>query len=355
VGIPNQAKNDIIINSIINKKSGGTMNERNYQMEEEIDLYDLLEILLRQRAVITITVLLCGLLSLGAAFYVRSKNYIRESINFTLKTEEYQKNYNFKKANLEIKFPDYRDILASEDNLEKILNIPAVKKYYDKKVSIEKRNSLKRDKFIGDILKVESILEDNLLEVNKKNFRYYRAIASLEGNKTGERQLLEKYIELLNLEIEKSIIDAIEKKQKEIEAQFQTAQLKLEKSEETLREKFDQESKNFNGKEETLLSMMNLKYSKLIGDKNSALAIYQKYREEAAGVSELLVNQEEYKNSVKLVSSFYEIKEKSKAVIILAGGVFLSIFVGIFMAFLKEFIDEFQRRRSKTKKIAISH
>jgi capsular polysaccharide biosynthesis protein len=330
------------------------MNERNYQMEEEIDLYDLLEILLRQKIIIVITILLCTILSLGAAFYVRSKNYIKEGVNFTLKTGDYKESYNFKKANLGIKFPDYRDVLTSENNIKDILNIPAVKKYYDEKVPLEQRNSINRDKFIEEILKVEPVLEDDLLESNKKNFRYYKAIAALAGDKAGERELLEKYIELLNLEIEKSIIDAIEKKQKEINTQFKTAQLEVEKLEETLREKFDQESKNFNGKEEALLSMINLKYSKLIGDKNSALAIYQKYREEAAGVSELLANQEEYKNSVKLMSSFYEIKTKSKAIIVLIGGIFFGVFAGIFMAFLKEFLDEFQRRKEmKQKKLAI--
>jgi capsular polysaccharide biosynthesis protein len=330
------------------------MNEKNYQMEEEIDLYGLLEILLRQKTIIVMTILLSSVLSLGVAFYVRSKNYIKEGVNFTLKIEEYKENYNFKKANLEVSFPDYRDILTSENNIKEILNIPAVKKYYDEKVPLEQRNSLNRDKFIEEVFQVEPILENDLLELNKKNFRYYKAVASLAGDKAGERELLEKYIELLNLEILKTITDAIEKKRKEIEIQFETTQLEVESLEETLREKFDQESKNFNGKEEALLSMINLKYSKLIGDKNSALTIYQKYKEEAAGVNELLANKAEYKNSVKLVSSFYEIKTKSNAIMVLVGGIFLGVFAGIFMAFLKEFLDEFKRRKEiKQKKLAI--
>ena len=343
-----------MINSVIKEKSGGTMNEKNYQMEDEIDLYDLLDILLRQKAVIAITVLLSGVLSLGAAFFIRSQNYTKEGVNFTLRTEEYKENYNFKKANLGVRFPDYRDVLNSEKNIEQILSIPAVKNLYDKKVPVEQRTSLNRAKFMAEILKIDPVMENDLLEMNKKNFRYYQAIASLEGNKIGERELLEKYIEILNEQIENSIMEAVERKQREIENQFETAQLNVEELENSLREKFDQESKNFTGKDENILSMINLKYSKLIGDKNSALAIYQKYREESAGINEILMNTQEYKNSVRLVSSFYEIREKSKAMMILAGGIVAGIFVGIFMAFLKEFIDEFQRRKeTKQRKLAL--
>ena len=159
----------------------------------EIDLYDLIDILVRQKIAIAITIGVICLLSLGGALYERGTKYDREALNFKIRQDKLENDFYFQKANLVMDRFDYRDLFFKKEIVDQLFTIPELEKLYEKATPKDERTTRTRREFIQRSLVVEEVKE-------QEGIKYLTAIASLKGDKKAEAELLEKYIDILNEE-----------------------------------------------------------------------------------------------------------------------------------------------------------
>lgn len=304
----------------------------------EIDLYDLIDILVRQKIVIAATIGVVCLLSLGGALYERSTKYDREAINFKIRQDKLENDFYFQKANLVMDRFDYRDIFFKKEVVDQLFTIPQVEKLYEKSFSKDERTTRTRREFIQKSLVVEAVKD-------KETVEYLTAIASLKGDKKAEAELLEKYIDILNEEKKLRIDRAIENQYEKAKMEEKESYDRLKKLESEVNKLADDEKNSLSSDSKiSIIEILTFKYPTLIAHLNEEKETYIKYNSELIGIQGVKKEINNF-DFIERVSDTYVIKRESKAKMILAGGIVLGIFMGIFVGLLKEFVDGYKKRR----------
>lgn len=292
--------------------------------EDEIDLYELIEILVRHKMTIVITAIVCTLLSLGAALYVRSQknDYLIKDIVIS------QDTFGLKGVN----FINVDSILLKNDNVKNLLEIEAIKNEYLKNTPSELQNTDSERKFLSEIL---TVLKDD------KKPGIVKLKAEIVTDRESATELIERYIDVLKAEDNtKNIIES------EIElkiAELQRAEKELESIQSELLDIFKNDSDLRALKPEEKTAFLNFKYPTLMMRRVETEKYYNNYSNELIKLTNLNTRYEVVRGS----SDIYLEKGRSKAKLILAVGTVLGIFLGIMLAFLKEFVDGYKRRFKK--------
>ena len=304
----------------------------------EIDLYDLIDILVRQKIAIAITIGVICLLSLGGALYERSAKYDREALNFKIRQDKLENDFYFQKANLVMDRFDYRDLFFKKEIVDQLFTIPELEKLYEKATPKDERTTRTRREFIQRSLVVEEVKE-------QESIKYLTAIASLKGDKKAEAELLEKYIDILNEEKKIRIDQAIENQDEKVKTEEKESYSRLKKLESEVNNLADIEKNSLSSDSKiSIIDILTFKYPTLITHLNEEKEMYTKYNSELIGIEGIKKEINSF-NFIERVSDIYVIKKESKAKMILAGGIVLGIFIGIFVGLLKEFIDGYKKRR----------
>lgn len=312
--------------------------------KEEIDLYDLVDILVRQKIVIFTIWMIIILGALGGAFYVRGNTYDREGINFKINEDKLEENYYFKKANLVLNTFDYRDMFNREEIVRELYTVPALKELYEKSIPKDKRDLRNMKKFLRENLVINEVRE----KVDGKEVtRYITAIASLKGNKEGEKELLDKYLTILNFQLELNLKNSIVAQYELVKKEAIYTGEKLRELENEIKELSEIENNKIkNDSKASIIDIMEFKYPILITKLNDVRELYQKYNSEEIGIEGLQKEVNKF-NLVERISDLYVVESKSKAKMILAGGIVLGLFLGIFGALMREFYQGYRNSRNK--------
>lgn len=294
------------------------------QHDDEIDLYELIEILVRHKWSIVVTTMICTLLSLGGALYIRSKtpNYLIKNILVQ------QESYNLKGINK----VDVDAVLLQDKNVERILGIESLKRKYLDTVPKNMQNTTSERKFLQDIITV-SKSGNNLEEVAVKT-------KIIVDEKTG-REVINRYIDILKEQDNLSQVVSNEKAVKLKELENIKDNLKEVQNEMAIIFKIDSDLREL--KPENRVNYISYKYPELTLRKDEQEKYHNAYVDEIVKLNTL----NDRANIIKEVSDIYLVKGQSKAKLILAVGIVMGLFLGIMVAFLKEFIDGYQRRYKK--------
>ena len=296
--------------------------------EDEIDLAELLGILIRNwKTVIGVTFII-SMISLGGALYVRSKTYDKNAVDFKLKNIE--NNFFYEKSSLNITNIDPKFIFLKDDLINEFYEISEFNNIFNKNLEGKNYDLDDKRKFLLDRFEIKEVM------INKDVLSNYQLLASSEGGKTLNDKLIKKFIEILNRERELTILNQIKSRYKATSEKSKLYEEELKKLEFEIRKIISLESTEIL-KNEGTSGIMEIKYPSLLVKKMQLEELYKKYSDELVGL-EGLKEDITVKNQVRLLSSVYKVKSKSKALMILAVGTILGLFMGIFAAFAKEFI-----------------
>lgn len=294
------------------------------QYDDEIDFYELIEILVRHKWSIVSTTIFCILLSLGGALYVRSKtpNYLIKSILIQ------QDTYGLKGINK----IDIDTVLLQDKNVEKILEIESIKKEYLENTSKELQSMATERKFLQDIITVSK---------NEKNPEEVLIKTEIIVDESSGRDVINKYIDILREQDNLAVVIAKEKKIKN--DSLEKTKIEIENIQNEILDIFKKDGDLKALKPEEKMNYIVFKYPELNLRKNEQEKYYNTYVNELIRLDSLNDNT----NAIKETTDIYFLKGQSKAKLILAVGIIMGLFLGIMVAFLKEFIDGYKKRYKK--------
>lgn len=294
------------------------------QYDDEIDLYELIEILVRHKWSIVLTTIMCTLLSLGAALYVRSKtpNYLIKSILIQ------QDTYGLKGINK----IDVDTVLLQDKNIEKILEIEPIKKEYLENTPKEMQSMASERRFLQDIITVSK---------NEKNPEEISIKTEIIVDESSGRDIINKYIDILREQDNLAVV--IEKEKKIKNDSLEKTKVEIENIQNEILDIFKKDSDLRALKPEEKMNYIASKYPELNLRKNEQEKYYNTYVNELIRLDSL----NDKPNVIKETTDIYFLKGQSKAKLILTVGIIMGLFLGIMVAFLKEFIDGYKRRYKK--------
>lgn len=294
------------------------------QYDDEIDLYELIEILVRHKWSIVITTLLCTMLSLGAALYVRSKtpNYLIKNILIQ------QDTYGLKGVNR----IDVDSVLLQDRNVKKILEIEPIKKEYLENTPENLRNLMSERKFLQEILTISK---------NDKNPSEISIKTEIVADENSSKEVINRYLDILREQDNLSNVITEEKNAKV--TSLEKTKIEIEKIQNEILDIFKKDSDLRALKPEEKVNYITYKYPELNLKRNEQEKYYNTYVNELVRLDSL----NDKLDVIKETTDIYFQKGQSKAKLILAVGIVMGVFLGIMVAFLKEFIDGYKRRYKK--------
>ncbi|MGL5779278.1 Wzz/FepE/Etk N-terminal domain-containing protein [Cetobacterium sp.] len=291
------------------------------QYDDEIDLYELIEILVRHKWSIVLTTIFCTILSLGAALYVRSKtpNYLMKSILIQ------QDTYGLKGVNK----INTDTILLQDKNVERILEIKPIKAEYLKNTPENLRTISSERKFLEDIITISK---------NDKNPNEISIKTKILADENSSKDVINTYIDILK---EQDNLGDVIKKEKALKmTSLENSKEELKKIQEEILEIFKKDSDLKSLKPEEKINYLSSKYPEIFLRKSDQEKYFNSYSNELVRL-ELI---DDKLDIIKENTDIYLVKTQSKAKLILAVGIVMGLFLGIMVAFLKEFIDGYKRR-----------
>lgn len=294
------------------------------QYDDEIDFYELIEILVRHKWSIVLTTILCTLLSLGGALYVRSKtpNYLIKSILIQQDTYGLK---NVNKINVDT-------ILLQDKNVEKILEIEPIKKEYIENTPEEMQNMASERKFLQELITISK---------NEKNPEEISIKTEIVVDEKSSKEIINRYIDILREQ--DNLADVIAKEKKIKNDSLQKTKIEIENIQNKILDIFKKDNDLRALKPEEKMNYIASKYPELNLRKNEQEKYYNTYVNELIRLDSL----NDKMDIIKETTDIYFLKGQSKAKLILAVGIVMGIFLGIMVAFLKEFIDGYKRRYKK--------
>lgn len=295
--------------------------EARQQHDDEIDLYELIEILVRHKWSIVVTTIICTLLSLGAALYVRSKtpNYLIKNILVQ------QENYELKGVNR----IDVDAVLLQDKNVERILEIESLKRKYLDVVPENMQNITSERKFLQDMITISK---------SGKNLEEIAVKTEVNVDENTGREVINSYIDILKEQDNLSQVVSNEKTVKLKELENIKNSLKEVQNEMAIIFKNDSDLREL--KPENRVNYISYKYPELTLRKDEQEKYHNAYVDEIVKLNTL----NDRASIIKEISDIYLVKGQSKAKLILAVGIVMGLFLGVMVAFLKEFIDGYKRR-----------
>lgn len=315
------------------------IQQTNYKNNNEIDLYDLVDIVAKNTKKIILISGIGILISLGAVLYLRINNklQVNQDMNLIIKDRFY-----LKKSNV-ITTPSLLTNFFYKQNIQnEIFRDEKLMSAYKNQLGVNSDNYSNRRDYLDKIVKIEKIKNEDT--TNKTTENYTMSVVVPKKNITVEEAstMIAKLTELYNNEESKNLKPILEEKLPLVRENAVKYEIELNKINEQVNILISKEPREIlsnNG----LSNLVEIKYPTIFEKQKEIKELYKKYSEELIGIEGAL--KEEINQPVLIpVSAPYEVKIKSKNLIILIGGVIFSIFMGLMAAFISEFIQGYKRR-----------
>lgn len=292
--------------------------ERKYEScEDDIDLYEILEILLKNKKIAIISFFIVVIISLIGIVVMRkttSRFYAKE---LTIDKSIYSIN------GVNRLYPEH--IFLLNDTINKIYENLELKKLYESKIKKTSDGMSSKREFLENIIKLE-----------KKKQNYVVKVKILK-NKELSKNIMERFISIL---LEKDNLEQeINRETIEIKKNLQILNNKIELLAKNYKNQLTRKiGKNKNKEYEYINPFLELQLNEIKTIQNT----YLKKIVKIGGIED--------KKRIKIITDRYIIKEKDNITTMLIVCVVLGIFIGIMTAFFKNFIDNFNKKRKNTTK-----
>ncbi|MGL5428464.1 MAG: hypothetical protein ACRDAS_11180, partial [Cetobacterium sp.] len=183
-------------------ESGKNSNQiQNYKIQgynnsDEIDLYDLIEILVKNKMIILLTTAVLTLGALGGAMLHRAGVHNKQGVNFAINSGIYS-DFFYKKSDINISPVEMSDMLNSDEILMKLYEIPELKNIYEKRVKAEDRDISAQRRFLEKKIIVKTVKQESLVD----GIKFSRDIGgtlelNFEGDKNLERKVGDLFLDI---------------------------------------------------------------------------------------------------------------------------------------------------------------
>ena len=310
------------------------LQERKYIEDDEIDLFEIIDILVKRKVFIIISFVLFTIVGLGGALYYRTIKPFIFAKQFSIDYSYAERDYFFDKSKIVLNKINPNNILINDKYINKLFNIKGLEEMYKETFP---KDDYSKVKFLQEIIKInfDEKLNSYTLEVEMKK------------NELLQKEIIDTYLLILKDEIENDIVKNIDEKYSTIKSENEKSKNELAKIEKQIENILITHSNMISDKTDLgeLIKFIN---PTLVIEKNKITDIY-------TNTSNLLVGFDTLKdeknfnlilnNIVKEKSSIYAVEVKSKAKFILLGISIFGIVFGIMGAFVLEFIETYKKRK----------
>ena len=321
--------------------------EDNFYEEDEISIYDLIDIFLKNIKIFIIVTLI-GLIA--TCLYIGKKIIFDKNnttyINYTLNYQE------IKSYVCEVYYPkkDPKEILLDDKYLGLLFENPELKSLYEGKVKDNKDDiNTKRDFLIEN-----KILETNSLQemvktkeeqdlISPDSYRTtVRVNRKLDKNREVSNSIIKSYLDILNQYYKENMFDYLEERKDYLEKSLPVLKKQLEDN--AVSGKIPISS---GGTGSTDNNYFKYIYPIQVSNIDTYYEKYKTFESEYQSIKTLFdLELNKTENFIKYDSSIINVREKSGNAIKLAIGLVLSICLGIFATFVKEFIEGYKKSKA---------
>lgn len=313
----------------------------NYEYENEISLYDILDVL-KKHLKKSIFIGVIGIsLSLGFALVARVYRKTEYKQQYRINYAMIDNNIDYQKLELNyIKF-DPREIFQSEDYLNLFWGIEGFEVFAQKYNITYDTELEKKIKFFSKFINVKW---NNDTESND-------LIVSLGSNQELGKKIIQKYFDILDTRIKNRIIYLMEKERPRIENLNRESSAKLEDLEKKVYEALVSLGKDHSPAQEMNIALHS-RYPRLMVEKDLYQSVYAKTSSQLIAINQLY-SSNVLEKIVQIKSSLMEFPDRKIVKMILMIGLILTFLVVFLRIFLIEFILGYQEHRKKKQNTLI--
>lgn len=311
-----------------------------HEFEEEIDLFKLLDIFIKNFKLFLIMTFIGSILTIafvGKRIVFDKENVIY--INYTLNHDELESYLGGKVYYPQIS-PD--NILLDDEYVEKLFEVPALKEIYEAKVTQDKELTETKRQFLNNSKIIQTVpLKSLAKEADQNSVSPYaykttvRLNKKLDANREASKTILNAYLQLLKEYYDKNVFGYISERKEYLEKMLPPLKRQLEENAVVSQGAVPASM----GENNYFKYMYPIKVSNID-------TYYEKYKtfeneyQSIKALSDAGIN-----NYVRIDSSIIVEKEKSKNLIFLGIGIFISLAIGVLSTFLKEFVEEYRKSK----------
>ena len=312
------------------------MEERHIE-EEELSLYEILEIVLKYKKQVIKILVIGFVLSFGLA--VGLKDYNRKELGkqeFSVNYDQFDKKLEYYEINgISYKKFNPQIIVQSEEYIDKFLEIKELKESFSK-IKVTPINRVEEKvKFISKRIKVEQDKE--------KPENYKLSIIALKKANITEK-IAEIYFKILNNEVVGKLDSIVKKEQSnsiKLNKEISTKLEEIKKQTVVLAEK---EARKTNTSAENLDYLVKMKEPLLMSEKDFQQSLYERTSKEISGIDQIIASKT-LDNIIQKNSSLIITDKDGLAKKILLAGVVFSFLIAIGYVMFKEFVINYEKYR----------
>lgn len=311
-----------------------------HEFEEEIDIFKLLDIFIKNFKLFLIMTFIGSILTVvfvGKRIVFDKDNVIY--INYTLNHDELESYLGGKVYYPQIS-PD--SVLLNNEYVEKLFEVPALKEIYEAKVTQDKELTETKRQFLNNSKIIQTVpLKSLAKEADQNSVSPYaykttvRLNKKLDANREASKTILNAYLQLLKEYYGKNVFGYISERKEYLEKMLPPLKRQLEENAVVSQGAVPASM----GENNYFKYMYPIKVSNID-------TYYEKYKtfeneyQSIKALSDAGIN-----NYVRIDSSIIVEKEKSKNLIFLGIGIFISLAIGVLSTFLKEFVEEYRKSK----------
>ena len=321
--------------------------EDNFYEEDEISIYDILNIFLKNIKIFIIVTII-GLIV--TCLYVAKKIIFDKNnttyINYTLNYQE------IKSYMGEIYYPkkNPKEILLDDKYLALLFENPDLKSLYEEKVKENKDDiSTKRDFLIENkILETSSLQEMAKTKeeqdlISPDSYRTtVRVNKKYDKNRVVSDSIMKTYLDILNQYYKENMFDYLEERKAYLEKSLPVLKRQLEEN--AVDGKISISSGGSGTADNNYFKYI---YPIQVSNIDTYYEKYKTFESEYQSIKTLMdLELNKAENFIKYDSSIINVKEKSGNAMKLAIGIVLSLCLGVFATFVKEFIEGYKKNKA---------
>ena len=311
--------------------------DKKHIKDDEIDLYEILEIILKSKFLIAAVTVVGAILSFGAALYysrnMKTETYAQNfDVNYSIFTgENLQRTANFRTVEI-------LSLLNNDDVINEFFELQELNdEYQNNQENITpEREIIEKRAFLRKIL-ILRLRDGNTDERSFSNKEYYIR-AQFKKNSNLQTLLIGKATEIierkLNEEITNKLTEVVSFSENTLEI-YRSALEEIGRNSEVLEDLKEIKIDNL----DTLLRYVDPLSVAVISENISGYGRYVALQNDITIVEEKL----KIDSIFEISSSIYFVEEKGRGKIILLAGMLFSGLLGIALAFLKEFWGNFRK------------
>lgn len=291
------------------------------EYDDELDLYEIIDVLVKRKKTILVTFIIVFLISLCSGIYIKDKkpDYVVRDILIN------QKEYNIDGVNQVL--PENMYLLNRRIN--RFFEIPGVEEIYENRVNIKNRNMESKRKFL-----------ENIINVEDGKGRYIIKVKILKDGEIS-KAILDKYV--YNLRRMDNLPERVESDRVRIQGNLTKLDIELAGIAQKMKDIFSSDKKLIKMKPEEQISYISYRYPGLFLRRKEITKYYDYYTDRLLELNKISNDDK----IIRVISDSYIEEGKSKAKLIVGVGTVVALFLGVMMGFLKEFIDGYKKRYKK--------